>query len=57
MVVEKNFTGSLTLMFHWKSGRLLKTQASKTASAEIVDKLDDNSGKVLINEGIPMVES
>jgi len=50
--VEVGFTGSMVLAFHWKDGKLLKTQASKTASAEIVDKPIDNIEKVLINNDI-----
>ena len=47
--VEVGFTGSMVLAFHWKDGKLLKTQASKTASMDAVDKPDNNSEKVLIN--------
>ena len=58
--VEKGFTGSLTLTFHWKGGELLKTEASKTGSAsfdEKVDKLDDNNENVLINKDNSLVGS
>ena len=55
--VTDKFTGSVTLVFHWKEGKLLQAQASKSASASIVDNPTMEVEKPLINNGIPVLDS
>lgn len=47
--VEDGFTGSLVINLHWKEGRVMQVQASKTASTmfnEKVDNLETSTQKI-----------
>ena len=39
--VEEGFTGSLAINLHWKNGKVMQVQASKTASTVFDEKVDN----------------
>jgi hypothetical protein len=39
--VEEGFTGSLLINLHWKNGRVMQVQASKSASTVFDEKVDN----------------
>ena len=39
--VEDKFTGSLAINLHWKNGKVMQVQASKTSSTLFSEKVDN----------------
>lgn len=48
--VDDGFTGSLVINLHWKDGKVMQVQASKSASTSFVDKSDGKTENMLINK-------